>query len=477
MFRAAPYVFASALLASADDAWAHGLGQRYDLPLPLWFYLFGAACAVVASFAFLTLFRQSEHKPQSAGFKWRMRIPGWGTATLRVVSVTLFLMVVAAGLVGNPAPLKNITPMFVWVIWWVGFAFLCAFVVNLWPLLNPFATLFEWADRLSLTLRGRSIVLGWCYPEKIGAWPAFLLFLMFSWVELIAPGRDLPRAIAIGALIYAGLTWIGCVLFGPRVWVRRGEAFSVFFSLLGRFAPIHIARGKRRWACRFRPFAVGLMTRAPLSPSLTAFALLMLATVTVDGLLETPLWAIAIESLTAAPMSPLARPSPPHWPPTALLCAVPALFAVTYLLTMTCMTRLVPKSPSVTYLAGRFVLTLIPIATAYHLAHYLSFLLLAGQLAIPLASDPFGTGWDLFGTKLYRMNIGIVDARTVWFVAVGAIVIGHILATWLAHEAALEIFADARAARLSQIPMLVLMVSYTVLSLWILAQPIVDSGS
>jgi hypothetical protein len=476
MFRAAPHVFASALLASANDAWAHGLGQRYDLPLPLWFYLSGAASAVAASFAFLALFRQSERKPQGAGWNWKIRIPGWCTATLRVVSVTLFLMVVVAGLVGNPAPLKNITPVFVWVIWWVGFAFLCAFVVNLWPLLNPFATLFDWADRLSRAFRGRSLVLGWCYPERMGAWPAFLLFLMFSWVELIAPGRDLPRAIAVGALIYAALTWTGCVLFGPRVWLRRGETFSVYFSLLGRFAPIHIARGERRWACCFRPFAVGLLTRAPLSPSLMAFALLTLATVTVDGLLETPLWASAIERLTAAPMSPLARPSPPLWPPTALLCAVPALFAATYLLTMACMTCLVPKSPSAAYLAGRFVLALIPIAIAYLLAHYLSFLLLAGQLAIPLASDPFGAGWDLFGTKLYRMNIGIVDARTVWFVAVGAIVIGHILATWLAHEVALAIYADARAARLSQLPMLALMVSYTVLSLWILAQPIVDSS-
>lgn len=80
-------------------------------------------------------------------------------------------------------------------------------------------------------------------------------------------------------------------------------------------------------------------------------------------------------------------------------------------------------------LAGRFVLTLVPIAVAYHLAHYLSFLLLAGQFIIPLASDPFGFGWDLFGTTLYRINIGIVDARFVWFMAVGAIVAGHVVAT------------------------------------------------
>ena len=35
---------------------------------------------------------------------------------------------------------------------------------------------------------------------------------------------------------------------------------------------------------------------------------------------------------------------------------------------------------------------LVPIAVAYHLAHYVSLLLTTGQFIIPLASDPFGWG-------------------------------------------------------------------------------------
>jgi hypothetical protein len=42
--------------------------------------------------------------------------------------------------------------------------------------------------------------------------------------------------------------------------------------------------------------------------------------------------------------------------------------------------------------------------------------------------------------------------------------------------AAAQVYADARAARRSQYPMLILMVGYTMLSLWILAQPIVEAG-
>ena len=77
-------------------------------------------------------------------------------------------------------------------------------------------------------------------------------------------------------------------------------------------------------------------------------------------------------------------------------------------------------------LAGQFVLSLVPIAIAYHLAHYFSMLAIAGQFIIPLVSDPFGYGWDLFGTTLYRIDIGLVDARFIWYLSVTAIVTGHI---------------------------------------------------
>ena len=126
--------------------------------------------------------------------------------------------------------------------------------------------------------------------------------------------------------------------------------------------------------------------------------------------------------------------------------------------------------------AGLFVLSLVPIAIAYHLAHYFSLLAIAGQFIIPLASDPFGNGWDLFGTMLYRIDIGIVDARFIWYLSVVAIVTGHMIAVWLAHLTACQIFSDTALARRSQYPMLILMVGYTMLSLWILAQPIVEPG-
>ena len=97
------------------------------------------------------------------------------------------------------------------------------------------------------------------------------------------------------------------------------------------------------------------------------------------------------------------------------------------------------------------------------------------KIKFPLLSDPFGLGWNLFGTLHYRMDLSIVSAKTVWYLAVAAIVVGHVLAVYLAHVMAIRVYRSLRAAMLSQLPMLVLMVLYTMTSLWILSQPIVQT--
>jgi hypothetical protein len=132
----------------------------------------------------------------------------------------------------------------------------------------------------------------------------------------------------------------------------------------------------------------------------------------------------------------------------------------------------VTRRISVGEAACAFVLTLVPIAVAYHLAHFFSLLLTAGQFIIPLASDPFGFGWNLFGTAKYKVDLGIVSPYVFWYSAVALIVIGHVIAVFIAHVT-LRVFGTRRSALMSQIPMVALMVAYTTLSLWILAQPIV----
>jgi hypothetical protein len=474
--RAAAGIATAALLVIAltESANAHALMHRYDLPLPLAFFLIAAGAAVAVTFVVLVL---ATRRPKAIGAAEAPErvfacgtLPATAVVVARSLSLALLLLVVAAGLFGHQNPFKNLAPVAIWVIWWVGFGLLSAFVGNLWPILNPFLALFDFAEWLA-SRRGGKLAPRWRFPAWLGAWPACAFLLVFAWLELVVPGRDVPRHIAIGIIVYAALTLAGFFAFGRDAWLKSGEVFSVLFDLFGRFAPLTLRRNQS-WHWSLRPYASGLRTHRPLDTSMIAFTLLALGTVTVDGLLETPLWASFVDRVLAT--QPL-NPQSYVLLATALLVAGPLLLAVLYLAAIAMMSG-IAGGPGLKPLAGMFVLSLVPIAIAYHVAHYFSLLAIAGQFIIPLASDPFGYGWDLFGTMLYRVDIGIVDARFVWYLAVIAIVTGHIIAIWLAHVAAAQVYADARAARRSQYPMLILMVGYTMLSLWILAQPIVEAS-
>ena len=476
--KQAAMVFAAALIALpalGGDALAHALAQRYDLPLPLGYFLIASGAVVVMTFVILALFwRDSDEPIETRDYTiLRGTVPELVVASLQIFVILALILMIAAGLLGNPATFKNITPVAVWVIWWVGFGFLTAFVGNIWPLINPWSSVFGFAETLArpwtsgFSLRAH-------YPRWLGVWPSCVLFLLFAWLELVAPGRDVPRNIAIAILTYSVFTWTGFIIFGRDTWLKSGEFFAVAFGLFGRFAPLNFTNDGR-WRVSLRPFATGLLTRTPLEPSMTAFSLLMLGTVTVDGFMETPLWAAIVERVLANPGSIDTNPWTYMAMQTALLIAGPLTLTGLYLVVIALMARI--SGQKLANLSGLFVLSLIPIAIAYHLSHYFSLFAIAGQFIIPLTSDPFGYGWDLFGTMLYRIDIGVVDAKSIWYLSVVAIVTGHVVAVWVGHVTASSVFRHSRAAGRSQYPMLILMVSYTMLSLWILAQPIVEPNT
>jgi hypothetical protein len=128
------------------------------------------------------------------------------------------------------------------------------------------------------------------------------------------------------------------------------------------------------------------------------------------------------------------------------------------------------QSPTLV-LAQKFAFSIVPIAVVYNTAHYYTLLLTQGQAVVTLASDPFGLGWNIFGTAGFVPNVSIIRADLIWYSQVFLIVLGHVAAVYLAHSTALKIFKKPRLAIISQLPMLVLMVSYTLIGLWILSQP------
>jgi hypothetical protein len=121
-------------------------------------------------------------------------------------------------------------------------------------------------------------------------------------------------------------------------------------------------------------------------------------------------------------------------------------------------------------LATEFLGSLVPIALAYALAHYFSLLLIQGQVAITLASDPFGYGWDLFGTADYQVDATVISPNTIWYFQVAVLVTGHVFGLVLAHDRAVTLFNSPRTAIRTQYAMLALMVLYTVGGLWLLSR-------
>jgi hypothetical protein len=113
----------------------------------------------------------------------------------------------------------------------------------------------------------------------------------------------------------------------------------------------------------------------------------------------------------------------------------------------------------------------VPIALVYNAAHYYSYFVVQSQALIPLLNDPLGRGWQLWPAVAgVKPSFALAQASTVWFLQIVLIVLGHVIAVYLSHLRAGERFRTAQRALLSQYPMLILMVIYTMTSLLILAQ-------
>jgi len=186
----------------------------------------------------------------------------------------------------------------------------------------------------------------------------------------------------------------------------------------------------------------------------------MLAGVAYDGLLATPLW------LEVVRLTPVTQ--------TAGLFLMPLIFLAVYSSFVKLSQVAGGGGVSLRRLAPAYVYSLVPIAIAYQVAHYYTYLLIQGQAIIYHLSDPFGWGWDLFDTAGYEIRVGVISAAFVWYSQVVLIVAGHVLAVYLAHVISLRFFGSPELALKSQLPMLVLMILYTIFSLWIISQPIVE---
>ena len=347
---------------------------------------------------------------------------------------------------------------------------------------------------------------------------------------------ELPDKIGMMVAVYSGITLAAMFLFGKHRWLRNGELFSVVFGLLARFSPTEVrvrdpelcrvcsnescldddgqcvdcyecferslssrrsgvqaveaatltatapataTRTAGEW--NIRPFAIGLARHEIVTPSVFAVVLLLLAMVTFDGFSYTPawreVWIFFQDNVSGLQGRDVLNPR--TIADTLGLLLFPATLLVVYLVFAYMMSRLVNGRVGTLAMAKAFVFSLVPIALAYQIAHFTFLLLIFGQRVIPIISDPFGQGWsyplfgeDIFGTGDYGAPRQFITETPLWILSVTVIIVGHVIAVYLAHHISMRMFKDRMLAIKSQYPMLVLMVLYTCVSLWIITQDV-----
>jgi hypothetical protein len=476
----------AALLLPAT-AQAHSFGKLYNLPVPFWMYVYGAAAALLLSFLvvgfFVSAHTGSQHEKTrdlTTTLRWLQRLRL--LQVFKALSVLALLLCMLTGFLGNGDPYRNFSMTFFWVIFVLGFSYLSSLFGDLYAAINPWQVISEALVRVF----GNYTKGHWRYPVALAYWPALALYMGFIWIELFVFNR--PTTLAKMLSAYTVLNLLGVWAVGSTAWFRYCEFLSVFLRLIAKMAPFDYTPAQNGEPSKLRlraPF-VGLVQTRAENLSLLLFVLFMLSSTAFDGLHATAMWFKLFWADPYNVITPLIGKKPimlyailrPYYVALQSFCLLlsPFLYLAAYLLFVAMAKWITRSAYSVRELALRFAFSLLPIALVYNITHYYTLILTQGVKIISLLSDPFGFGWNIFGTAdLYRAPI-LPAMGTVWHTQVGLIVFGHIVSVYLAHLEALRIFPTRAQAALSQLPMLLLMVLFTTIGLWVLAQPITGGG-
>jgi hypothetical protein len=421
---------------------AHALNPTYQSRLPLAVYVIGAATTVALSFVFVIV-RDVRAAPPDLDAAGTLP-PAWIRYPLRFIGLLGWTWIIAQGIAGGTSD-GDVATLFLWVYGWVGVAILCALVGPVWHFLDPFSTLHD----IGAWVLARLHVQGWepaDYPERLNRWPATIGFAVVVWLELVLmAGASTLFVVLVG---YTAYTLAMMAQFGRDEWRSHGEIFTVWFRLLGRLAWFRLVDEDGRVAKR--TFGSGLLEPGWSAADVT-FVAFGVSSIIFDGLSQTQ----PFFDLFGAP-GILEK--------TVILAA--------FMSTVVLLAFMVGQAVGL----GAIGAGLLPIALGYLIAHYLTYLLIDGQRILIAISDPFQKGWDLFGTAFHQPSGAWLPPGLVWTVQLAAVVGGHMLGAWGGHvvaaaDAPREISAPALRRR--QLPLAVVMVGLTTLTLWSLGQAIV----
>ena len=454
---------------------AHALIARQDLPIPAWLFAWGASIVLIVSFFALSVaWRQprfeKEHWRSLGGGVSRLLLGAPAQILFGLTGVFLLGLAIYAGLRGTEAPDRNFALTFLYVTAWLGFPFFSAFLGDIFRPVNPWRAVGRAAGAGFRAIAGeRAAHLS--YPKALGRWPAAIGLLAVVWLEVVYGGSGgvavglAPTPVATAALVYSAYTLAMMALFGVEEWCERGEIFSVYFGMFSQLGCFAVRDGRLG---RRRPLSAA--GRWATLPGSVAVVVASIASTSFDGAqdgafkgwIESVAGWFADRGLTLLDAARVTD--------TIFLALCFAGVGLIYLAGVRGM-RSVPGAPSLDRLRVGFAHTLIPIALAYLVAHYFSLFVFQEQAQFTyLLSDPLGTAsTNLFGTASAGIDFKVLSATSIWYVQVGALVVGHVLGLTLAHDRALVYWPDYRRASRSQYWMLAVMVAFTCFGLYLLS--------
>ena len=188
------------------------------------------------------------------------------------------------------------------------------------------------------------------------------------------------------------------------------------------------------------------------------FILLMIGTVTYDGLRGTVFWynqfGARVHDLLFS---------------TVAFFAINLLLVIFYRFACYFAIKVSDSNHSLNDVSLAFAHTMLPIAFAYHVTHYLSLLLFESQTFLYRLNDPIGTGIDLFGVNDVTVDY-FLDPLPFWTIQVVVTLLGHMLSVFLAHDLAVKLFGHQQSDKTQYIFLLITVV-LTLQALFVLSVP------
>ena len=432
---------------------AHGIGGAKDLPIPAEYAMAGAGAALAVSFIVLAL---AWRKPRFDAATQGRPAPAWlaslvdSTAfavVLRVLGFAFFAYVVWAAVAG-PDLLLNPTFGVVYVLLWVGLVPLSRLFGPFYKAVSPMRTIHLAFTKLTGGHPDEGIAK---LPAWVGLWPAALGLLAFVWLELVYPGSTYLSPVRLWFAAYIAIAIVGAAVFGSE-WLEKADPFEVYSTLVGHLSVF----GRTADGTLVLRSPLGNLDGVPPWPGLVGVVSVLFGSTAFDSFKDSNEWLKFTQSVS---MSSTVL----DFIALLVFCAVVGVtFAAATMATG------VQEGFGRRTLPDRFAHSMVPIIVGYIVAHYLSYFVEVGQQTVVQLSDPLGKGWNLLGTADWTVSYWLSTHPTfLAILKVLSVVTGHVLGVIAAHDRAVKLLPK-RHQLTGQLPLLFVMVFYTVTGLYLL---------